>query len=219
MTYLWGRLGFEQKVAALAALLLIASTFGPFSMVEAAMVLTGLGVLALLRARAGGRRFHLPSGDGTVLVLAAAWYALLIVVRVLDRPLGQSVLALACAAVLAAAGLRERARRPSDDVAPAASHLSRQAAAATAPLHRDGDMTEPLRRDMTEPPHQDQDMTEPLHQDQDMTEPLHQDQDMTEPLHQNEDVTEPLRRDKDETVALPPSGPRPPRPQDPPRPR
>ena len=36
--------------------------------------------------------------------------------RLFDRPLGQNVLALACAALLAAAGLRERAIRPRDDV-------------------------------------------------------------------------------------------------------
>ena len=155
MAYLWRRLGFEQKVAAVAASLLIVSTFGQFSMVEAAMVLTGLGVIALLRARAAGRRFHLPLGDGTVLILAATWYALLIVVRVLDRPLGQSVLALACAALLAAAGLRERARRPPDDVAP-----PRASRAPAPPPGQDGDETVSLGRD---------DETEPLHRGDDET--------------------------------------------------
>jgi hypothetical protein len=130
MAYLWRRLGFEQKVAAVAAVLLILSTFGPFSLVEGAMVLTAGGVLALLRARAEGRRFHLPFGDGTVLIVAACWFALLIVVRILDRPLGQSVLALACTAVLAAAGLRERALRPADDAAPPRPAPARPAPAA-----------------------------------------------------------------------------------------
>jgi len=115
---LWRRLGFEQKVAALASVLLIVSTFGPFSLVEAGVILTAGGVLALLRARAEGRQFHLPFGDGTVILAAAGWAALLIVTRLFDRPLGQNVLALACAALLAAAGLRERAIRPRDDVAP-----------------------------------------------------------------------------------------------------
>ncbi len=166
MAYLWRRLGFEQKVAAVAASLLIVSTFGPFSMVEAAMVLTGLGVIALLRARAAGRRFHLPLGDGTVLILAAAWYALLIVVRALDRPLGQSVLALACTALLAAAGLRERARRPPDDVAPP-----------------------PASRAPAPPPGQGGDETEPLHRDDNATESLHRDDNATEPLHRGDDET------------------------------
>ncbi len=47
---------------------------------------------------------------------AGLWSALLIVVRLFDRPLGQSVLALACAAMLAGAGARERAKRPADDL-------------------------------------------------------------------------------------------------------
>ncbi len=67
MVQLWRRLGFEQKVAAVASILLIISTFGPFSLVEAGVILTALGVLALLRARAEGRRFHLPFGDGAVI--------------------------------------------------------------------------------------------------------------------------------------------------------
>ncbi len=117
LVHLWRRLGFEQKVAAVAAVLLIISTFGPFSLVEAGVILTALGVLALLRARAEGRQFHLPFGDGTVIMVAAGWAGLLIVTRLFDRPLGQNVLALACAALLAAAGLRERAIRPRDDVA------------------------------------------------------------------------------------------------------
>ena len=117
----WRRLRVEQRVAAVAAVLLIVSTFGPFSMVEAAVVLTALAVLALLRARAQGRRFHLPFGDGTVILAAGGWAALLIVTRLFDRPLGQNVLALACAALLAAAGLRERAVGPREDYEPPAA--------------------------------------------------------------------------------------------------
>ena len=80
-------------------------------------------MLALLRARARGRRFHLPLGDGTVIAAAGLWAALLIVVRLFDRPLGQNLLALACCAILVAAGLRERAKRPADDLpADAARH-------------------------------------------------------------------------------------------------
>lgn len=114
----WRRLNVEQRVAGVGAVLLIVSTFGPFSFVEAAVVLTALGVLGLLRQRAERRRFHLPFGDGTVILAAALWCALLIVVRLFDRPLGQSVLALGCAAILGAAGLRERAKRPPDDLPP-----------------------------------------------------------------------------------------------------
>ena len=57
----WRRLGPEQRVAGLGAALLVVSTFGPFSFVEAAVALTGLAVLALLKQRADRRRFHLPS--------------------------------------------------------------------------------------------------------------------------------------------------------------
>ena len=109
-------LNFEQRVAAAAALLLIVSTFGPFSFVEAGELLLAGGVLALLFARAEGKRFHLPFGDGTVIAVAGLWAGALIVARLLERPLGQNLLALACAAVLFLAGARERAKRPPDDV-------------------------------------------------------------------------------------------------------
>lgn len=112
----WRALAAEQRVITVVALLLLASTFGPYSAVEAAEGLTALAVLALLWARAHGKRFHLPGGDGTAVAIAGGWAAVLIVVRLFDRPLGQSLLALVCAALLVVAGLRERARRPADDV-------------------------------------------------------------------------------------------------------
>jgi hypothetical protein len=112
-------LNFEQKVAAVGALLLAVSTFGPFSFVELAEILTAAGVLALLRARALGKTFHLPFGDGTVIAAAGVWAGLLIVVRLFDRPLGQNLLALVCAAILVIAGISERAKRPADDLPPA----------------------------------------------------------------------------------------------------
>jgi hypothetical protein len=109
-------LGAEQKAAAVGALLLAVSTFGPFSFVEVAEILVAVAVLALLRARALGKQFHLPFGDGTVIAAAGAWAGLLIVVRLFDRPLGQNLLALVCAAILVLAGLRESAKRPMDDL-------------------------------------------------------------------------------------------------------
>jgi hypothetical protein len=111
-------LNAEQKAAAVGAVLLAVSTFGPFSFVEVAEILVAAGVLALLRARALGKRFHLPFGDGTVIAAAGAWAGLLIVVRLFDRPLGQNLLALVCAAILVLAGLREAAKRPPDDLPP-----------------------------------------------------------------------------------------------------
>ncbi len=112
-------LNFEQKVAAVGALLLAVSTFGPFSFVELAEILTAAGVLALLRARALGKTFHLPFGDGTVIAAAGVWAGLLILVRLFDRPLGQNLLALVCAAILVIAGISERAKHPADDLPPA----------------------------------------------------------------------------------------------------
>jgi hypothetical protein len=112
------RLNLEQRAAAAAALLLIVSTFGPFSFVEAGELLIAAGVLALLFARAEGKRFHLPFGDGTVIATAGIWAGALIVARLFERPLGQNLLALACAAVLFLAGARERAKHPADDIPP-----------------------------------------------------------------------------------------------------
>jgi hypothetical protein len=113
-------LGFEQRMAAVGAVLLAVSTFGPFSFVEVAEVAIAVGVLALLRARGLGKEFHLPFGDGTVIAAAGAWAAVLIVVRLFDRPLGQNLLALVCAAILFFAGALERAKRPADDLPPPA---------------------------------------------------------------------------------------------------
>jgi hypothetical protein len=112
-------LGFEQRLAAAGAVLLAISTFGPFSLVELAEVAIAVAVLALLRARALGKEFHLPFGDGTVVAAAGGWAAVLIVVRLFDRPLGQNLLALVCAAILVFAGVLERAKRPADDLPPA----------------------------------------------------------------------------------------------------
>jgi hypothetical protein len=112
----WRRLNPEQRAAGAGAVLLIVSSIGPFSFVEAAIVLVGLGVLYLLKKRADGEPFHLPFGDGTIVAAAGFWAGFLIVVRLFDRSLGQGLLALLCAAIVVLAGLRERAKRPADDL-------------------------------------------------------------------------------------------------------
>jgi hypothetical protein len=95
------------------------SAFGVFSFIEAAVMLVALGVLALLFARGERRGFHLPGGDGTVILAAGAWAALLLLWRVFDRPdvtgVGATVgiqwgffFAFLAAAALAVAGLRMR---------------------------------------------------------------------------------------------------------------
>jgi hypothetical protein len=62
------------------------SAFQAFSFVEAAVLLVSAGVLTLLFARAEGRDFQLPGGDGTIVTIAGAWAAILIFYRLLDKP-------------------------------------------------------------------------------------------------------------------------------------
>lgn len=112
----WRELNLEQRLAGVAATLVIVSTLGPFSFVEAAEVLAAGAVLVLLKMRAERREFHLPLGDGTAIAGAGLWCAVLIATRMFDRPPGQTALALLCALLLAGAGLRERAKRAADDL-------------------------------------------------------------------------------------------------------
>jgi hypothetical protein len=108
----WRALGREQRLAALASLGLFVSmllpwysktdtfvehnaakasqaslsAFQAFSFVEAAVLLVSAGVLGMLFARAEGRDFHLPGGDGTIVMIAGGWAALLIFYRLLAKP-------------------------------------------------------------------------------------------------------------------------------------
>ncbi len=106
----WRGLAPEQRVSALAALSLWITMFLPwysetgvsigkssqavsitltafdaFSFVELAVLLVSVAVVALLFARGEHRAFHLPGGDGTVILLAGAWVGLLIFYRMLDK--------------------------------------------------------------------------------------------------------------------------------------
>jgi hypothetical protein len=143
-TRIFRLLNFEQRMAAVGAILLGISTFGPFSFVELAELTIAVGVLALLRARGLGREFHLPFGDGTVIAAAGLWAGLLIVVRLFDRPLGQNLLALVCAAILTLAGVLERAKRPADDLPPAPPPPRRPRPRRPAPAPNGEAPTEPL---------------------------------------------------------------------------
>lgn len=150
----WRVLGPEQRVAAVGSILLIVSTISSnFTFVEAAEILTALGVLLLLKRRADGYEFHLPFGDGTAIAAAGAWCALLILVRLFDRPFGQSVLALACAALILGAGLRERSKRPMDDL-PAETIKIPRDMMATEPLSERPDRGSKRARLPREPPPQ-----------------------------------------------------------------
>jgi hypothetical protein len=99
------------------------NAFDVMTFVEAAVLLVALGVFALLFARGERRGFHLPGGDGAVILAAGAWSAVLLLWRVFDRPdIERAVqvgvtwgffFAFLAAAALAAAGWRIRhAARP-----------------------------------------------------------------------------------------------------------
>jgi hypothetical protein len=98
------------------------TAFGAFSFVEAAVLLVALAVLALLFARSEHATFHLPGGDGTVVLAAGIWVAVLLIWRLFDKPHVMAALvgvewgiffALAAAGLLAYAGSRmRRSRRP-----------------------------------------------------------------------------------------------------------
>jgi hypothetical protein len=145
----WRLLGSEQRVAAVGCLLLIVSTFGSFSFVEAAEILAALGVLLLLKKRTDGSVFHLPFGDGTAIAAAGLWCGVLILIRLFERPLGQNLLALACAALIFGAGMRERAKRPMDDLPPETVDRRRPRPddAQTDWLAEDEERTERIPRD------------------------------------------------------------------------
>ncbi|HZO36409.1 MAG TPA: hypothetical protein VFB41_05975 [Solirubrobacteraceae bacterium] len=62
------------------------SAFGVASFIEAAIFIVAVGVLVLLFFRAERRAFHLPGGDGTIVLAAGLWAAFLLFVRVFSRP-------------------------------------------------------------------------------------------------------------------------------------
>ena len=157
----WRALGTEQRAAGIGALLLAVSTLGPFSWIEAAILVVCAGVLLLLKKRADGAAFHVPFGDGTVIAAAGIWAGVLVLTRLFDRSLGQELLALGCAAIVVVAGLAERAKRPPDDVA---AEPRPEGQARTEPLPGDEARTEPLAEGgaRTEPVPPDEARTEPL---------------------------------------------------------
>jgi hypothetical protein len=100
------------------------NAFQAFSFVEAAVLLVAVAVIYLLYARAEGRDFKLPGSDGAVVMAAGLWTALLLVVRLFDKPGISSrgvaanvgvqwgiFFALAAAGLLAYAGSRMRGDR------------------------------------------------------------------------------------------------------------
>jgi hypothetical protein len=107
----WLALNAEQRTAGVGALLLIVSTIGAFTVMELFELLLALAVLLILRARARRFKLRLPVADGTAIALAGALAAILILIRMFERPVGQGLLALACAGVVAFGGIRDNAKR------------------------------------------------------------------------------------------------------------
>jgi hypothetical protein len=156
------------------------SAFGAVSFVEAAIFLVSAGVLVLVFARAEGGRFHLPGGDGTVILAAGLWASALIFYRVFDRPNvsgeGGTVgiqwgffVAFVAAGVLAYAGQRMRAaarpaapvrearpsRRPPPDPAEDSTEIVSWSGAPTSVVRADPPPPrpdEPADADVVEPP-------------------------------------------------------------------
>ena len=98
------------------------NAFQVFSFVEAAVLLVAVAVAYLLYARAEGQEFHLPGGDGSVVLAAGLWTAVLLIFRLFDKPGISShgvagnvgvqwgiFFALAAAGLLAYSGSRMRA--------------------------------------------------------------------------------------------------------------
>jgi hypothetical protein len=127
----WYEKSYFDKSGAKSANL---SAFGVFSFVEAAVLLVAAGVLYLLWVRSQRKAFHLPGGDGTVIMAAGGWALLLLVWRLFDKPdiddPGATVgiqwgmfAALLVAGLLTAAGARVRAAHRPEPPNPAADDV------------------------------------------------------------------------------------------------
>jgi hypothetical protein len=179
----WGALEPEQRLAGFAALGLFVSMFLPwyqqnavltasrnqplvsrnlnafqvFSFIEAAVLLVAVAVLAMLLARGEEREFHLPGGDGAIVLLAGLWVAVLLVLRLFDKPGigGHGVaanvgiqwgifFALAAAGLLVYAGSRMRAAQRPEPPFVRPAGRGRGARAPTGPRRPPGP-TDPRR--------------------------------------------------------------------------
>jgi hypothetical protein len=158
LSHAWRAMTSEQRLAGLASVALLVtmlfpwyglqslnrrtgainsqniSAFGDVSFVEAAVFLVAVGVLVIVLARAEGRNFQLPGGDGLIVTIAGGWAGLLIFYRVFSRPAGHGYpvgiewgffLAFVAAGALTYAGWRMRAaERPEPPLARArVTHL------------------------------------------------------------------------------------------------
>jgi hypothetical protein len=164
LTRAWQAMERERRLAALASIALFISMFLPwyqqngfantkiesrnldafqvFSFVEAAVLLVAMALIYMLFARAEGREFNMPGGDGTVVFGAGLWAGALLVLRLFDKPGISShgvaanvgvqwgiFFALAAAGMIAYSGSRMRAAR-------GAEHLPRHTRPSSSPERR-----------------------------------------------------------------------------------
>ena len=167
----WQAMERERRFAALASIALFISMFLPwyqqngvaktgiesrnldafqvFSFVEAAVLLVAMALIYMLFARAEGREFDMPGGDGTIVFLAGLWTGALLIFRLFDKPGISShgvagnvgvqwgiFFALAAAGLIAYSGSRMRAAR-------AGAHLPRHSGPSAGHGRRPGGTTEP----------------------------------------------------------------------------
>jgi hypothetical protein len=177
LTRAWRAMESDQRLASVASLALLVTmffpwyslqsvsksgisshsinAFGDLSFVEAAVFLVAVSVVVMMIARVEGRSFHLPGGDGTIVMVAGGWAAALIFYRVFSRPAGHGYpvgiewgffLAFVAAGALTYAGWRMRsAERPEP---PALTRRSpRQPPPPREPRH---DPDAPSETDVTE---------------------------------------------------------------------
>lgn len=146
------------------------NAFQVFSFIEAAVLLVAVAVIWLLYQRAEGREFHLPGSDGAVVMAAGSWTALLLVIRLFDKPgisshgIAANVgvqwgifFALGAAGVLTYAGSRMRAARPPEPPLQRRAPEQPLRRRTTEPLEppwqrRAPEPPEPPRRQAPEPP-------------------------------------------------------------------
>ena len=192
----WAELFGEQRLAAAAALGLFITMFLPgytqtpveiagrsrtlmafqsWGFIEASILLVAIGILALIWARADRRAFHLPFGDGVVLMAAGGWVMFLVFYRQVDHPDGGPnvavgvswgiFLAFLCGAVITYAGWHLKATRRPEPVVdgddprtvrierPVPPSSSSTAAPATRRARRaDGQFEEQMSFDEQDPP-------------------------------------------------------------------
>ena len=137
------------------------NAFQVFTWVEAAVLLVAAAVLFLLYSRSQKRGFHLPGGDGFVVMLAGGWTVLLLVWRLFDKPhLAGDVgidwgifVALLAAGTLTWAGVRMRAAHRPEPPLPLATEEDDRPRSPAPAARRPGSRAWSARRTAGPTPH------------------------------------------------------------------